>query len=164
MSKMNQILGNQVKPMMHIEISEEYRSVVDSSIIECTVKTTLEYLSIADNDALSILITDEQVVHQLNLKYRKVDAPTDVLSFPGGYINPEDGSKYLGDVIICFPQAKLQAEERGHTVANELSFLVIHGILHLLGYDHFEDNDKRKMEAAQRAIFTKLELPLKILD
>ena len=95
-------------------------------------------------------------IHQLNQKFRQVDRPTDVLSFPDGDINPETNRRFMGDVIICRSVAKRQAKELGHSLAREITFLQVHGTLHLFGYDHVEPNDEVKMLGLQRKIMALL--------
>jgi probable rRNA maturation factor len=93
----------------------------------------------------------------LNRQYLGVDAPTDVLSFPVGEVDPESEALYLGDILISYPQALAQAEAAGHPVQAELQLLVVHGTLHLLGYDHAEEDEKTLMWKAQDEILARLE-------
>lgn len=107
---------------------------------------------------LSILFVDDKEIHALNREYRKKDKPTDVLSFPMregefGGINPD----LLGDVVISLDTAKRQAEEMGETLEEELNFLLTHGILHLLGFDHEgTPSEARRMQAKEREILNLL--------
>jgi len=94
---------------------------------------------------VSVSIVDNAEIRELNREYRKKDVPTDVLSFPmDGYV--------LGDIIISMEKAVEQAQEYGHSVERELGFLVAHGMLHLLGYDHMDEGGEREMFAAQKEI------------
>jgi probable rRNA maturation factor len=103
---------------------------------------------------ISLVITGQERIQELNRDYRGKDQPTDVLSFAMQetregeeqevFIGPPDGLLHLGEVIISYPQAVLQAEERGHSVKKEMAALIIHGVLHILGYDH----EKAEMEPA----------------
>lgn len=95
-------------------------------------------------------------IHALNKKFRQVDKVTDVLSFPDGDINPETGRRFLGDVLICRAVARHQAKELGHDLKHEITFLQVHGTLHLLGYDHVEPEDEAKMLGLQRKIMALL--------
>lgn len=103
---------------------------------------------------LSIMFTDDEEIHALNRDYRKKDKPTDVLSFPMregefGDINPD----LLGDVVISLDTASRQAEERGETLDEELRFLLIHGILHLLGFDHEGTaSEAKRMRAKEKEL------------
>ena len=146
--------------MVHITIADEFRLNIDSSIVERAVETTLDNHSVDKHVSLSVIRANDERVHELNHKYRGVDAPTDVLSFPGGHNDPDDGSLYLGDVIVSYPRSQLQAEEHGHPVEDELQFLVIHGILHLLGFDHLSLEEKNRMWSAQETTAKKLNLSL----
>ena len=95
-------------------------------------------------------------IHVLNRKFRQVDKVTDVLSFPDGDINPETKRRFMGDVLICRKVAKRQAKELGNTLEREITFLQVHGTLHLFGYDHIEPKDERKMLGLQRKIMALL--------
>lgn len=100
---------------------------------------------------VSVTVVDDETIHGINKEYRNVDRPTDVISFPSEegeeIIAPPDG--FLGDLVISYPRAVAQAEEYGHSVRRELSFLAVHGTLHLLGYDHMTDEDSKNMFALQ---------------
>ncbi len=87
-----------------------------------------------------------------------IEAPTDVLSFPDGDIDPDTGEPYLGDILISFPRAEVQAGTSNHSIEQELQLLVVHGVLHLLGYDHAEPESKERMWAAQEEIFARLDV------
>lgn len=95
-------------------------------------------------------------IHQLNREFRQVDKVTDVLSFPDGDVNPETNRRFMGDVLICRKVARRQAKELGHSLAREITFLQVHGTLHLFGYDHIEPEDEIKMLGLQREIMSLL--------
>ena len=102
---------------------------------------------------LTILVDTPERIQTLNREFRNVDAVTDVLTFPAweGEISlSADG--YLGDIMICYERAKEQAASYGHSLKRELSFLAVHGVLHLLGYDHMTETDERVMREKQTAI------------
>ena len=102
---------------------------------------------------LTILVDTPERIQTLNREFRNVDAVTDVLTFPAweGEISlSADG--YLGDIMICYERAKEQAVSYGHSLTRELSFLAVHGVLHLLGYDHMTEADERVMREKQTAI------------
>ena len=113
-----------------------------------------------ENSELSITLTDDKNIHVLNKKYRGIDRSTDVLSFAFRESDEPEiiGADFeiLGDVIISLERAKVQAEEFGHSFLREVIFLEVHGLLHLLGYDHIADDERQEMEAEQRFIMTKL--------
>ncbi len=109
---------------------------------------------IADNAALTVVISHDKRVQDLNKHFRDVDAPTDVLSFPADPLPEdidltEDEGAYLGDLIIAYPYTMHEAAEAGHALDDELVLLVIHGTLHLLGYDHDNEANQDRMWAAQ---------------
>ncbi len=112
------------------------------------------------NSELSITLTDDENIHALNKKYRGIDRATDVLSFAFRESDEPEviGADFeiLGDVIISLERAKVQAEEFGHSFLREIIFLEVHGLLHLLGYDHIADDERQEMEAEQKFIMTKL--------
>lgn len=94
----------------------------------------------------TITFVEPETIQELNRTYRETDAVTDVLSFESeGEIDPETGKEYLGDIIICVKQAQKQAELSGHSLENEICLLEIHGLLHLLGYDHQDEDQQKEM-------------------
>ena len=112
---------------------------------------------------LALVLTDDPSIQELNRDFLGEDAPTDVLSFSaleeaGPFVTAPGAGGYLGDVIISYPRAVQQAREQGHAVELELNLLVVHGILHLLGYDHAEADEKRAMWAVQRSVLDQLHL------
>ncbi len=110
---------------------------------------------------LSLSFVSPETIQELNRNYRDVDSVTDVLSFSSdGEIDPETGKEYLGDIIICMERAQLQAEKSGHPVENEISLLLIHGILHLLGYDHTTDAEQEEMWKLQDQYLTECNIKL----
>lgn len=113
-----------------------------------------------ENSELSITLTDDENIHALNKKFRGIDKATDVLSFAFRESDEPEiiGTDFeiLGDVIISTERAKIQAEEFGHSFLREIIFLEVHGLLHLLGYDHIEDDERQEMETEQKFIMEKL--------
>ncbi len=114
---------------------------------------------------MTLSIVDEEQIKQLNKDFRDVDKVTDVLSFPTcdnptrgaitvvcDQVNPETDLVNIGDVVICMQRAKEQAQEYGHSLKRELSFLAVHGLLHLLGYDHMNETDEKQMFDLQKKI------------
>jgi probable rRNA maturation factor len=104
------------------------------------------------NVALTVVLTDEAGIRDLNLQYAEDDRVTDVLSFPSEATDPQTGVRYLGDVIVAVPVAESQAPEAGHEVRAEIDLLVVHGVLHLLGFDHADPADREAMWSIQAAI------------
>ena len=144
--------------MITLEILEEYQTQVKTQGIENAAVTALRHQSIFDAAELTIVITDDEQLRKLNLEFRDIDAPTDVLSFPVDFLDPENEVPYLGDIIISFPRARQQAETGGHSTLAELQLLTVHGILHLLGHDHADPAEKTEMWAAQEEILQQLGL------
>ena len=108
--------------------------------------------TLAEPGELTIVLTDETGMQDLNRRFADTDEPTDVLSFPAEFDDPSSGVLYHGDVVIGVSMAAAQAERAGHTLESELSLLTVHGVLHLTGYDHVEQDDRRRMWARQSAI------------
>lgn len=106
------------------------------------------------NAMFSIVFVGDDEIHDMNKNYRNVDRVTDVISF--AFEDNEDmlynNIRILGDIYICIPQMKRQAIEYGHSEKRELSFLAVHGLLHLLGYDHMEEEEEKEMFALQELI------------
>ena len=111
---------------------------------------------------LSVTFVDLDEIHELNKIHRGVDSPTDVLSFPQFEDvceeAPEEGEICLGDVVICRDKAAQQAEEFGHSFEREILYLFVHSVLHLLGYDHMEDDDKRVMRTREEKIMEHIDV------
>jgi len=107
---------------------------------------------------LSVLLTDDEGIHIINREFRQVDKPTDVLSFPMGDVDMRTGRLLLGDMVLNVDRAKAQGEEFGHGPEHELSYLTVHSVLHLLGYDHVDEGEmKRAMRAREKIIMNMLE-------
>ena len=114
-----------------------------------------------ENGEVSITLTNNEYIHELNREYRHIDRPTDVLSFALNESEEpaiEDGPdiNVLGDLVISVERAEEQAADYGHSVRREIAFLTVHGMLHLLGYDHMEEADRLEMEQEQRYVMDKL--------
>lgn len=112
---------------------------------------------------VSLLLVDNQRIHTLNLEYRGVDRPTDVLSFAlqeevEEEPEFEEGDEMLGDIVISVERARDQAQEYGHSFEREIIYLAVHGMLHLLGFDHEEEIDKQEMRRKEEEVMAKLKL------
>ena len=134
-------------------------------ILQKVADTAARLLEIPEDREVSLVLTDNQAVQELNRTYRGIDAPTDVLSFA---LNEEaqdepfcemEDETLLGDIIISVERARQQAEEYGHSWEREMGFLLCHGILHLLGYDHMEPEDEKEMFGWQDKILAAANLP-----
>jgi probable rRNA maturation factor len=146
-----------------IEINDPFSALLDQQLIQQTVELVLRSENISDAVGLSVVISDDNQLHNLNRQFRGIDAPTDVLSFPADQLDPESGERYLGDVIISYPRAKSNCtlehqdiEPTTQRVQEEVLLLVVHGVLHLLGYDHHTENEKAVMWAKQADILRQL--------
>jgi metalloprotein, YbeY/UPF0054 family len=141
----------------------------NAALIRKTVKTALAAEGVAVPCEIDVLLTDDAGIHRLNREMRQVDRATDVLSFPMFSYQPgrppitrEDadpatGLTPLGDMVISMEHVRAQAREYGHSNRRELSYLVVHSVLHLLGYDHMDDGpQKRQMRAREEAILEQL--------
>ena len=114
-----------------------------------------EGVTFDEDTELSLVLSDDTEVAKLNGLYRGKAGPTNVLSFPGED-DDEEGETLLGDVILAYQTCKREAEEQGKTLADHLSHLVVHGVLHLLGYDHMNDEEAEQMEALETAILGRM--------
>lgn len=142
--------------MITFQIEEAYQSQIDTGQLEKVVSETLYHQRIQPDVEIAIVIGNNDHVQNLNQTYRGIDKPTDVLTFPHGVIDPDTGREYLGDIIIAFPRAAQQAETGNHPVMDELNLLIVHATLHLLGYEHENDQEKRVMWSIQDDILEKL--------
>ena len=140
--------------MIHIESDFSF----PEDLLERAAQAALKHEFTDQEVDLSIVLTDNARLHELNLNYLGVDSPTDVLSFPASETDPESGARYLGDILISIPRAQAQAEAAGHALESEVQLLVVHGVLHLLGHDHAEPEEKNHMWKAQAEILESLGL------
>jgi len=132
---------------LHHELGNEK---IGEGLTEITERT-LKIIG-AQPGSLSIALVDDSVIRGFNLRYRGIDRPTDVLAFRDGQADLETGAIYFGDVIISIPTARTQAESAGHSLESELALLTVHGVLHLMGHDHAEDEEAGLMESMQSDI------------
>ncbi len=151
----NPFVKNHAKNKIYIT-DENEPSVISSKTVKLlkkAVDTTLEYEDFSRMTEVSITLTNDETIHEMNRESRGVDRPTDVLSFP---VFDEDfgvGRAILGDIVISYDTAMRQSKEYGHSIERELAFLTVHSMLHLLGYDHeTSKEDEKEMFARQEAI------------
>jgi probable rRNA maturation factor len=148
---------------IEISVEAKFRGVVDGVWVKKIVRQVLKAGGMTLPYEVSIVFADSDMVRQLNRDYRGVDETTDVLAFhmlpqkeiDDSFALPPDGVTRLGEVIISYPQAIEQAREQGHSPESELALLVIHGVLHLLGYDHEDPEEETKMRAREKEILEK---------
>lgn len=136
------------------ELADRVEAALDLSRLEQAAEQTLAYAA-ASGD-LSLVLTGDEQIQALNRQFLDTDAPTDVLAFPAGEVDPDSGALYLGDVILSYPRLTAQAEAAGHSPLDEALLLVVHGVLHLLGHDHAEPEEKAAMWAAQAAVLQQI--------
>lgn len=148
--------------MINIDNQQDFR---ESALLERAARFTLELQPDSAEADITIVLTDDQQLHELNRDFLGVDAPTDVLSFPASEEDPETGASYLGDILISVPRAAQQALAGGHPLEAEVQLLVVHGVLHLLGHDHAEAEEKTLMWNEQAKVLERLGLAyVKIQD
>lgn len=139
------------------------------------VEAALELEQCPYEAEVNLLLTTDEEIHKMNLEFRQIDRPTDVLSFPmaeydapadfscideenDDLFDPESGELMLGDIVISKDRVLSQAEQYGHSPKREYAFLIAHSMLHLFGYDHMEDEERLLMEERQRAIMQKVNI------
>ena len=150
---MNLIINNTTKKDLNLEKD-----------LEKVIREVLKLENIDEEKCeISLSFVDEEKIRQLNRDFRSIDRVTDVLSFPIEDFFNEDRKillekpyLMLGDVVICLDVARRQAKELGHSFEREIMYLTCHSILHLLGYDHMEDNDKKIMRAKEKEVMKNL--------
>lgn len=140
-------------------------------IIRCIVPAVCDYISCPYETSVDVTLVDNDSIQRLNREFRRVDKPTDVLSFPmvdyeaagdfrrceaqpQNYFNAETGELMLGDIVVSVEKVYEQADSYGHSPRRELAFLVAHSMLHLFGYDHMEEKERLNMERMQEEILT----------
>ena len=141
--------------MIDIQFDSATKVDVNASHLVRGIAHTLGILKKPEMD-ITLRLIDNGEMHRLNQTFRGEDKTTDVLSFNQDIQDPETGRFYLGDILISVPQAALQAAEHGHSLEDEITFLSIHGTLHLLGYDHYTEEEKAIMWPLQDKIFTQV--------
>ena len=143
-------------------------------LAETVVEAALDYVNCPYEAEVSLLLTMNGEIQEMNREFRQIDRATDVLSFPmvdyeiagqfdflentDAYFHPESGELMLGDIVISKEKVLSQAEEFGHSVKREYAFLIAHSMLHLFGYDHMEDAQRIEMETMQKEILNQLQI------
>ncbi len=151
-----------------IQVDEPYTAQVDATDLAKAIFATLSVEGQPDGE-ITLVVTSDEAVADLNRQYRGVEGPTDVLSFPAqeptpgpsselktSFVSAPEMAAYLGDIVIALPFTRRQAAELGRLLADELRLLSVHGTLHLLGYDHAEPEEEAAMWARQDAILAAL--------
>lgn len=156
MKQLVEITYNQIEP------NNEYENLITRVFNECFKNEKMDNLKLY----VSITLTVPQEIQKANKKYRNIDRPTDVLSFPmfereeiqSLIKNNYDVDDVLGDIIISIPRVQEQAVEYGHSFERELAYMCVHGFYHLMGYDHMEENDKIEMRAKEDEVLGALHI------
>lgn len=148
---------------MNLLIANDTNEDLDLDIIrkkaEKTITEVLRVENISENAEVSLSIVDKETIHRLIKDYRNVDRETDVLSFPldeEGFDNEGNPLILLGDIVICLDVAEDQAADFGHSLEREIMYLICHSTLHLLGYDHIEEDDKKVMRSKEKEVMKNL--------
>ncbi|NDL68155.1 rRNA maturation RNase YbeY [Anaerotalea alkaliphila] len=160
---------------MTLFIENELEEAVPEEVrawMEASVQAVCDYVECPYDYEVGITVTDNAGIRELNLEHRGKDTPTDVLSFPmtaypepGDFalleedteaFNPDTGELVLGDMVLSLEKAKEQAEDYGHSLEREVSFLVVHSMLHLFGYDHEEPRQEERMLQAQKEVLARM--------
>ncbi len=132
---------------------------IDTTELDSVIKFACKKLGIL-NPLLNIVIVDNEKIREINKEYRDKDAVTDVISFAFEEVEDVkyDDIRFLGEIYISYERCKEQAEEFGHSVRREFSYLAVHGLLHLLGYDHIKEEDKKVMRALEEEILNEYDI------
>jgi probable rRNA maturation factor len=148
-----------------IDVQNQGNYNLNTARLRAAATETLSQHQPHPDTTMSVVITDNDFVRNLNRQYRGVDAPTDVLSFPAEAppIAIEGEPPYLGDLVIAYPYSAAQAQREGHDLDNSLALLVVHGTLHLLGYDHDTSEKRAQMWTAQDKVLRTLGIPTDIV-
>lgn len=146
---------------VEVQIAEAFAGLVREERLQAWAEAALRHEGVSGE--ATVVITDDPGIQELNRGFLGIDAPTDVLAFSaqeevGDFVTAPETVEYLGDVIVSYPQAEAQAGEAGHAVEQELLLLIVHGLLHLLGADHAEEEDKAAMWARQEEILREVAL------
>ncbi|EDS73651.1 rRNA maturation RNase YbeY [Anaerofustis stercorihominis] len=150
--------------MIETEVLFDNRSGKDVSEetynkIQLAINKTLEYENFKKPSQVSVSLVNSEEIKTLNNYYRNIDKTTDVLSFPMDDDEFEDEVIILGDVVLCLDKAKEQAIEFGHSLDREICYLTVHSTLHLLGFDHMEEEEKKEMREHEEKVMDILDLP-----
>lgn len=155
----------QLELELDVQIADEFADKVDVGFLRKLIERLLSNEGIQRRVEISLVITDDETIRQLNKLYRGIDEPTDVLSFPlqekprkrgARFVFPAENVIHLGDVVISFPRAVEQAKEYRHSLQREIGYLTVHGVLHLLGYDHKKRAEREQMRAKEESALADL--------
>lgn len=147
-------MGDDLRISTHVDAA--FAGRVDVAALERLARQVVVSEGVPAPAELGLVISDDDTLRDLNRRYRGMNEPTDVLSFglesAEPFVSPPDGVQRLGEVIVSFPAAERQAREAGYPLETELAHLVVHGVLHLLGYDHQRPEEAQAMRAREEAL------------
>jgi probable rRNA maturation factor len=152
---------------LRLELRNAVGAPVDPGLLRKVARRALGPEGLVGPHLLAVHLLDDEGLREVNLAQRGIDAPTDVLSFPllprlqpgeHQFALPPDAPHHLGDVLVSYDRASAQAAEYGHSVERELCYLLVHGVLHLLGYDHVVADEQRLMRQKEEAVLGPLGL------
>ncbi len=146
--------------MIDIILPDSYESKINRQRLNDIAELSISLATKEDNCSFSLRLTNNQGIRSFNRSFRGIDQATDVLSFPIGFDDPETGAFYLGDIVISLQMAQKQATQSNVTLQAELEMLMVHGILHLCGYDHDTPENYAMMSALQDDILQRVQNPL----
>ncbi|OGY56261.1 MAG: rRNA maturation RNase YbeY [Candidatus Buchananbacteria bacterium RIFCSPLOWO2_02_FULL_46_11b] len=141
--------------MIRFDVNQQAGKKIPLSIWQNWLKNIEKTLKIKKNVEVSLALVSNKAIKDLNARYRGKNQVTDVLSFKEDKSGPASQAGYLGEIIICYPQAEKQAKAAGHSVQREIEVLLVHGFLHLLGHDHKRAEEAAKMDKLQVKILGK---------
>jgi probable rRNA maturation factor len=154
-------------PRLSVELRNAARAPVDRAIVRRVAIAVLAGAGASGRHRLSVHVVDDDAIRSVNCRQRGIDSPTDVLSFPlsssqragaEAFALPPGEPNHLGDVLISYERVVAQANEYGHSVEREFYYLLAHGVLHLLGFDHQEESERREMRKREEQALAPLEL------
>ncbi|MFC1959217.1 rRNA maturation RNase YbeY [Chloroflexota bacterium] len=152
-----------------VRVDESFAEFTSTCLLRKAIVATLQQFDVPIDAGVTLLITNDEDVQKLNRRFRNVDAPTDVLSFPAMMDDAEvalggdEDTHYLGDIIVAYPYSSDQARDEGHKIEDALALLAIHGTLHLLNFDHDTAERQAEMWAMQETILASVGVPLSVM-
>lgn len=144
---------------LNADLPPEWEGQVNLGLLIAVAEAALHHEGWQGQTEVELLVLDDEEMREMNNRFRGLNTSTDVLSFPlitsaddaSGFVPPPDGVQHLGDIVISLPRALEQARDYGHSSERELAYLFVHGILHLLGYDHEVEEERARMREREEA-------------
>lgn len=145
--------------IVDIQNATEYKNLPNQDQLELWINSALSFIKIEENEVeLTIRLVDAEEIQSLNKDYRSQNKPTNVLSFPANYEIPDSSIYFMGDLVICLSVVETEAIEQKKSFEHHLTHMIIHGVLHLLGYDHIIDEEAEEMESLEIEILETLSI------